>query len=217
MTLVEFTAMVKDEANKGDRLDAAIPTRISMAVQRLERRYTMKYMERFTTITIPSGDSSYTLLAAVKSIEFLRYYSDGLGDFVKLPQVDPTDVLGDSQRNPEGFWIDGVTTLRFDNTVQEDLDLQFCRTEYSSLPLDDASWILANATDCLLAETMIVLSTRAREPSWKDKYGDMLQTSMADLFRADNELRNTARDYTMQPPPMDLGSRYYNRYPGDDG
>lgn len=214
MTLSEFTALVKDEANKGSTLDAAIPARIQMAVTRLERRYTMKYMEVFDTFTLSAAATDprrHDLDVKLKDIEFLRYTSTH-GRYHYLMQANPADVLRDDQCHPTGFWLSGMSTLWFDNTVQEDLPLEYLWSEYSTQPLVDDHWLLVNAQDCLLAETMKVLSTRAREPSWLEKYDNMLTTSKADLFRADQELRNTLRDYTMVAPSS---GHHRARYPGD--
>ncbi len=214
MTLAEFIALVKDEANKGDRLDSIIPTRVNMAVQRLERRYTMKYLEQQADYSLAVGDNKITLpTTGIKGINFVRYQGTS-GDYEYLSQCDPKDVIRDSEMAPTGYYLVGTTELWFDNTVQEALDIQVNWSQLSATPISDDHWILANAVDCLLAETMIVMSTRAREPSWKETYGQMLQSAMEDLFRADNELRNTDRDYRMEQPGS-IPDTFYRRYPGD--
>lgn len=218
MNLTDFTAMVKDEANKGTRLDAIIPLRIQMAVQRLERRYTMKYMERFVIISLDPGAAEPRAVAfpanGMKGVNFMRYSCVRTGQYRYLHQCDSQDVLSDDQCNPTGYWFDGTQYIWFDNTVQEALELEFSFNEMSAWPpTNDEHWLLTNAADCLLAETMMLLATRARAPEWKQLYGDMLNSAQSDLFRADNELRNSDMDTVMEAP----GTRrvYTNRYPGD--
>jgi hypothetical protein len=221
MTLTEFTAMIKDEANKGDRLDLAIPTRVEMAVRRGERRYTLKYMEKYTDALVLLADSNTlafpvdATVASVKSVNFMRYLDTQCSDNVYLPMVDPTAVYMDAGGNPEAYWLSGVETIYFDNTPTEDLDLEFSYNGYSVWPpAGDEHWLLTNASDWLLGETMKLLSTKAKEPSWLDKYNPMLKEAEADLFRADNELRNGNVDYVMGPQTQ---MTYRRRYPNDDG
>lgn len=220
MTLTEFTAMIKDEANKGDRLDLAIPSRIEMAARRGERRYSLKYMERYTdalvlladtnSLAFPSDDAT---VASVKSVNFMRFQCNS--ENVYVPMVDPTAVYTDAGGNPEAYWLSGIDTIYFDNTVTEDLDLEFSYNAYSVWPpVSDEHWLLTNAPDWMLGETMKLLSTKAKEPSWLDKYNPMLKEAEADLFRADNELRNGNVDYVMGPQAV---LTYRNRYPNDDG
>lgn len=218
MNLTEFTELVKDEANKGTRLDTIIPLRIQLAVQRLERRYTLKYLERFVILSLDPDASEPRAVAfpanGMKGTNFMRYSCARTGRYEYLHQVDAGDVIGDDRCNPTGYWFDGVKYIWFDNSVQEALDLEFSFNEYSAWPpADGTHWLLSNAADCLLAETMILLATRARAPEWKQLYGDMLSTAQVDLFRADNELRNSDTDTVMQAPGT---VRYRNRYPGDD-
>jgi hypothetical protein len=224
MTLTEFTAMIKDEANKGDRLDLAIPSRIEMAARRGERRYSLKYMERYTTLSLdpdateprqvafPTDDAT---VASVKSVNFMRYLQSSIQDNIYIPMVDPTAVYADLGGPPEAYWLSGVNYIWFDNTVTEALELEFSYNAYSVWPpVSDEHWLLTNAPDWMLGETMKLLSTKAKEPSWLDKYNPMLKEAAADLFRADNELRNGNVDYVMGPQAV---LTYRNRYPNDDG
>ena len=219
MNLTDFTAMVKDEANKGDRLDAIIPARVALAVQRLERRYTLKYMERFVILSLDPDATEPRAVQfpanGMKGTNFMRYSCVRTGRYRYLHHVDAGDVTGDAACNPTGYWFDGVKYIWFDNSVQEALDLEFSFNEKSTWPpANDEHWLLANAADCLLAETMMLLATRARAPEWKQLYGDMLNTAQSDLFREDNELRNADMDTVMVPPGADRYSNR-NRYPGD--
>jgi len=218
MNLTEFTQMVKDEANKGTRLDDIIPTRIAMAVQRLERRYTLKYMERYVILTLDPNATEPRAIQfpanGIKGANFMRYSCVRTGEYEYLSQCDSRDVLRDDRCNPTGYWFDGRKYIWFDNSVQEPLDLEFSFNENSAWPPQDGThWLLDNAADCVLAETMQLLATRARAPEWKQLYGDMLNSAQADLFRADNELRNSDMDTVMQAPGSPR--RFTNRYPGD--
>lgn len=218
MILSDFTALVKDEANKGDRLDSAIPLRVQMALRRIERRYTFKYMEAFTTMTLlalAANPRVFTLPdGGIKTMGFLRY--PWRCQYLYLTQVDPSEVESNDPRNPTGYWLNGTTEIWFDNTVQQDLALEWQYTAYSALnPIADTNWMLQNGADYLLGETMMLLATRANEPSWATKYQTMRDEAKADMFVADNEYRNADVDARMAAPGE--RNRRYGRYPGDEG
>lgn len=215
MTLAEFIAMVKDEANKGSALDAYIPNRVQMAVMRAERKYTLLYMMVLDTDQTldPDADDPRVLEidANIKSINFIRYTHCARYVYLNLV-VDPSNVLSnDVGCKPTGYWLNGPGEIVFDNAVSEELDLEISYNVYSEYPIDDDCWLLSHATDWLLGETMKLLSTRAKEPKWRDDYKEEQAEAENDLFRADNEARTANAIWRMEQPGTDRGEPRYRK------
>lgn len=204
MNLGEMQAAISDEINQGSRLDTYIPTYLRMAARMIERNYSFLYMDRFTELQVDVDASNPRFIAwpleegqsLLKSIGFLRYAANGKWNFLK-----PTDAnlikAEESQDSPSYYWLtgspDGQGYIVLDQPGTTDLTLEFMYKSYTKWPTASTatSWLLNNAEDVLLAQSLILMSGLADEPGWVSKYRPMWEMGIKTIMDADEELKNS--------------------------
>lgn len=202
MILSAFHTAISRECNKGARLDDVIPDYTRRAARFIERQHSLKYMERFVTFTVLAAAAEPRAVAfpntRVKAINFLRYLNSD-SEFNYLGQVDPQTVVANESAVPTGYWMDGLDYLWFDNTPQENIAMEFSFIEYTAWPTDTTKepWLLANAEEVMIAQTMMLMSGVAREPGWMELYKEMKAEGLQTLFVADEEMKASSRSESM--------------------
>lgn len=198
MNLGDFHSVISNEANKGSSFSDVIPAKVRQAARWVERNATLKYMERFVEASLSDRCWNFPT-TRIKSIIFVRHLLEN-GKYKQIIQVDPQQVVSIDEGIPDGFWIDGDDHFWFDAFPSEgNLELELLLVEYSDWPTDltKTHWLIDNAEDLLIAQTMILLAPTAREPEWIGMYTKSRDEALRTLLLADEELRQSARSERM--------------------
>lgn len=204
-TLSEFHTMVGDEINKGTRYDSVISRFVRRAGRFIERNYNFLYMERFAELDLDLSAANPRFIAfpslLTKKINFVRYPtviggSDNQG-YIYLQKVDPIDVTAiEPESNPRGYWQTGDETgsnfLVLDQIGTDELTFEVHYIDFSIWPTASTAthWLIDNAEDVLLAQTMRMMAPYANEPDWILAYKSMWEEGIRTLTMVDEEARN---------------------------
>lgn len=210
LSLGDFHTMAAEETSQASLVANRVVSATRQAARWIERNAEMQYMRRFVTFTVDaSAEYPRTLplpgkpdtdgdSMGFRSFGFVRFVlSDG--SFHYLNYVDPRDVTAVESKRPTGFWMDGVDYLWFDNTPPEDYEGELYYVKYSAWPTDTSSthWLLNNAEDVILGQTLIFLGSYLNEPEIKAHGMEMRTEGLATLLTADADLRSAHKDYQM--------------------
>lgn len=213
-TLAEFHSMVGDEVNKGTRYDSVIPRFTRRAARFIERNYNFLYMERFAELDLDLSSPNPRFVAfpseETKKVNFVRYPrvigGSNQQEYVYLSKVDPIDVVSiEPETRPRGYWQTGDATganfLVLDQVGTDELTFEVHYIEFSTWSTDTGSthWLLNNAEDVMIAQTMRMMAPYANEPDWIMAYKAMWEEGIRTLTMVDEEARNagTADGYKM--------------------
>lgn len=176
-TLGEFHARVALNANKGNSLNAVIPSTVALAADFLEKNYNFEYMKLTGSFT--QSTATKALPTGFKRMVFLRQVlgSDYPYGYRYLKAVDPSQIFRKDGSAPTAYWISGGTLLNFDNVPPEALDYEWAYYARTTWPTDveEEPWLVNNAAGLLLAQSMLFLAPVAREPDWFTTYGEMFK------------------------------------------
>lgn len=207
MNLGEFHELVKEEANKGTRLDTKIPAAVRRAARLIERAASFQYMQRYVSFTLdPDVEEPRVapLDPVVKAIRFIKAIdSTDPESYRRLSPVDPMDITSVKIGEPDRYWLDGMQFIWFDNAVEEPLPCEAGLTQYSIWPtdLEDTHWLIDNTEDVLLGMTMEQLAPGAREPDWLVTYGKMAMAGLKTLHDADYEIQHANKPSSLHYKP----------------
>ena len=200
-TLAEFHERVSETINRTDLFNAQIPNFVKLAARRIERRRTFQYMEKFnsSSLDLTEDTRSYaiSLLTAnqIKRINFWRIVNVTTGSdnvtFSYIEKVKAADALARPKKKPSHFWLDGwdnFILLEIPDKAYDNTEMQW--EEFTSWPTDmgQQPWLVTNAEDLLMAQTMLLMAPRLRmdEKSvnlWAGLGKDALDT----IFTAEQE------------------------------
>lgn len=201
----DLLAQVKDDANKGNSLVGAIPNRVAMAIDWIEKNYSLDYMNRFISGTFLAGSNDpgpYTNFPNMKSIEFIRLVEYGVArsaSYSYLTKVDPSDLAEIRISTPSKYWVDAGQWIWLDNIPKQNLPFQARYARYTGRPTTDdtTSWLFDNGYQLILGKTMQLLASYARQPAWFTLYQPMVDEGLRVLLLADEELKRTNTDLRM--------------------
>lgn len=202
--MVDFAGLktiVSAEISRGTALDASIGDRVNWAIRWLERNYNMQYMHRYVTFTLAANSRSVSFPSGgtPKRIEFIRQVKSD-NTIIEYPKVDPQDVT-ELTVDPTGWWLDGTEFLWFDRATSGALalELEMLYWQFSAdLVADaDAHWLLDNAEDLMVAQTMLFMARLAKQDAWIASYKNMRDEGLQTLISAEAELDAGARDPSM--------------------
>lgn len=202
MSLGDFKILVADEVNKGSLHDAAIAARIRMAARWFERNYSLRYMHRWVEFSIDHTVAEPRLIVPpprVRSYEFFRIIRTD-GTFGYLEKIAAADVLDLPTEEPTRFWADGDVNLVLDSTPKETYAAEIGYWEYTEWDsLDDASthWLLDNAEDAMLFQTMAYMMTFLRETTASlERYVGLRNQALSTIITADEQFEHGAAEST---------------------
>lgn len=193
MNLTDFTALVKDTAKRGNTLDSYIPIGIRQAVRWLERNYSLQYMKKFASFTLDPNSAQPRAIslpnARVKQIEFIRFVNSD-GSYAYPQKVDAQDSGALTEGMPSAFWLDGIDYIWWNATPTEETsgEIKYIQyTDWSSLTGTDEPWILANADDLVLYQSMLQLSPFIRDPNLQTMFKPLRDEAIRTLLLADEQ------------------------------
>lgn len=203
MTLDELYEAIRMEVNKGTAFDSILERKVFTAIQAIEAKYQLKYMEDYVTFQLNPEDENprtLSLPARLKSFIFVRIAEDD-GSYVYIPQIDATAVSANDEGAPTGYWVDGTSYMWLDNTPTEPNEMEMAYLGYTDLEAlsgDKTHWLFDNACNAILGQTMLYLIPTMREPTLYPLYQQMRAEGVDTMLTADEELRASNRDLSME-------------------
>lgn len=212
LTLAEFKALVSDGLGRGTTLDSVIGTRIAMAVQWLERNYTFQYMRQWTELqALTSAQFPYIVSLhnmRIKGIELIRQRtSDNEGGHLfgrPLKRVHPGDRESRSAGPVESYWPNGVSSIILNSIPTEDLTFEAHIKQFTAWGTADdfTHWLMDNATQLLLARTMMMLVPRTRDPKLWQTYKAEFDLELQSFNVSEEEIQ--ANDFVSVWEPQEF-------------
>ena len=202
MSLGTFKTLVSDEVNKGALHDAVIAARIRMAARWFERNSALKYMHRWVSFTIDHTAAEPRLIIPpprVRSYEFVRILQDD-GEFRYLNKVESMDVGRVIPGDPQQFWLDGRENLVLDATPSETLSAEmgyFQYSDWNGLGDTQDHWLLSDAEDAMLGQTMLLMAAYLREGlEFVQQYSKMRDEALVTIMAAEEDFAHGAAETT---------------------
>ncbi len=200
MSLGTFKTLVSDEVNKGSLHDAAIASRIKMAAKWFERNLPMKYMHRWVSFTIDPLAAEPRLIIPpprVRNYEFVRIVKSD-GTFGYLNKIEAMDVGRVEEGTPKQFWLDGRENLVLDTTPVESLSAEmgyFQYSDWNGLGDTQDHWLLSDAEDAMLAQTMLLMAAFLREGlEFVQRYKLMRDEAIVTITSAEEDFAHGAAE-----------------------
>lgn len=205
-TLGELHTMVQQSLQKGTTLDTVIPSRVRQAARWIERNYTFQHMRRIGTLQIDLGSefpwAIETPSKTWKSIELVRIV-DG-GNIYKL-DMDPdySQQLTFPVERPTRYVLDGVERIMLNANPDKNYYMEIFWTQYTSWGVADefTCWLLENAEDLLLYQTMIHMALFLRDDRMAQTYIGGRDEALRTLLLEAQERVTAGLELTMQFTP----------------
>lgn len=200
ITLTDFYAMVRTAHGRGTSLDALLPRFVEQACLWMERNNSMKYMEREGDVLL-AADSTFpdTMVLPNCRVKAVRWVRTLVGSDAACTswnyfrKLDPREQRSDRMETfPRGYWQSGHSTIRISGPVEEDTTFSVGWYQYTDWPTEDndgecAHWLIVNAHDLMLAQTMIQLAPVLRDKGLLDTWGPVRDQALKTLVQADEE------------------------------
>lgn len=198
--LGEFHTMVSDALGRSTSLDTVLKRRVELAARWLERNYTFMYMKQWKVFTAQVA-ATYPYIINVydlqlKGIELIRRRttaSDGSIQFDRpLTAVHPADRETRPTGNPESYWLNGVNSIILNSVPDEDMTFEAHVKLFTKWNKDDdnfSHWLLDNATELLLARSLMMMSVRTRDPDHYAMYKTELDLEMSTFNVSEEDLQ----------------------------
>lgn len=181
LTLGEFHALVQDGIGRGSSVSSLIPLRVKMAANWLERNYLFQYMRTWRTLEVSASAEFPHIISLsqipLRGVELIRRKQLGDDETIvfgrPLKKVKPADRESRPEGVPESYWLNGRSSIVLSSIPNEDMTFEVHLQEYTNWGSgeDWTHWLLDNATQLLLARTMMILgSTRLRDPKLWEMY-----------------------------------------------
>ena len=200
----DFHTLVRDTIKRGTSLDSLISTAARQSARLVERNYTLQYMRRYVTFSLdPAADKPRAIpfpSVRVKSIRFIKLILDD-GTFSFVEKADPRQLVETATELPTHYWLDAFDNIWFNNTPDQvypaEMDaVQF--TDWSALTSTSTHWLLDNADDLLLAQTMLQLSPQIRDDKMMALYKVLRDDALRTLLLSEEELEGSNTNEVMQ-------------------
>jgi hypothetical protein len=205
MNLGQFHSLVTAEVKRGNSLDNIIPLRVELAVKFLERNFSYGYMGRRIEVLLdPSvADPKHVALGAdVKAVKWLRYTQPESGNYFYLTKEDAQLQVAAGAGYATTYSLVGDDSIVLDKTPTAIYTLEgevFFYTDWSQDALAE-HWILRNAPDLLLSQTMLGIGNYLRDMQMIQHYrgarDEALKTSLLAEDAADYDGINTEMAYS---------------------
>lgn len=206
MNLAEFYDDIRAHANRGDKIDPVLHGAVRSAVLWMERNYTLPYMTRYLTFVLGKDKQATVIPCRMKSFQFARVVRGT--KLYRIEKVDPATIREIPTDAPKRLWFDGVDYVWFDAIAPEDLTINLSVSAYTDWPTSGSPdedefthWLMDNATDFMLAQTMFNLAPFVREADWFALYGRMREEALKTLILAnvEQEVRGSSEKMEYYP------------------
>ena len=170
-TLSWFHGLVRRTLNRGTKYDADIVDFTRLAVDFIEKNYSLAYMRNIEEITLGVADAEVVLGSRIKSVEYIRIVTEGEEDrYSFVNKGDPEDFKKRRSEKPWGYsFKQNSPVMNFELASEPDQDYvaEVCYYGYSDWPTDLSKrpWLIEHAANLLLWQTLILLSPIVRLPA----------------------------------------------------
>lgn len=205
MNLGEMHSLVSEAIGRSTAYDTQIPGYVRRAARFLERNYTFQYMNIYSTFPLDADAAEprlITLPSALKKDRLIRIVKSD-GEYQDLRKGDPSDVKALLTEIPSIYWLSGDDKIWLGQTPAEDYSCEIYWTKYTTWPTDlgQTTWLLTNAEDVLLAQTMVMMSPHLKDPDVLQLWSGNLTTCLKSLIDADSDL-----EFSNKPAVMNYGT-----------
>lgn len=182
-------------------MDGVIPKRVALAARWLERNYTFQYMKEWKTFNVVTTASFPYIITLsdllVKRINVVRKRvtaADGTIEYgLPLKQLEPGDrSTRPIAAEPESYWLNGVSSLVLNTHPSENMTFEANLTLFTrwGSATSWTHWLLDNATELLLARTLMMLSVRRRDPKLYATYQSEFDLEIKSFNVAEEDLQS---------------------------
>lgn len=196
MTLGEFHTLVKDSLRRGTTLSTQIVQQTQLAVQWLERNYTMSYMEQFRLFQLEANKRTieFPTNAVHKAFKMLRLV-DTDGGYLPLNKVEPEDLTrvvsslnATGRIVPSQYFVVGKTIV-LDAFPSEALNGEAIIHQYSDWPTDTGEThdLLNMGADVLLQQTCLFMALYLKDAEMAAAYKTLRDEAVKTLVIAEVE------------------------------
>lgn len=206
VTVGDFYTTLRNAHGRGNEFDSVQDGVTRRAVRLIEQNYTLSYMRRFVSFQLQANTRAVPQPDRVKEIEFIRVK---LGDsksndyrylhYVHPKMIEEKGIGSDDDRVPLAFWLDSDQYIWFDGAPSSDENLEMYYTQYSEWPTNtsETHWLLNNAEEVLLAQTMIGMAPFLRDPEVVQLWTQQRDLAMKTLLLAEDEREYHGRSFKM--------------------
>lgn len=208
MNLGELHQEIKLSLARGSELDSIIPGFVRRAAKWLERNYTFAYMRQFLELHIDLETATtpgYIELGrgAPKAINMFRWIGDD-GEYSYLKRIEPKEVAVRATGVATGYWLDGVKRIVLSATPTQNLNGELQLARYTAWPANADEfehWLIDQAEDVLIAQTLMMMAPRLRDPRLIDTYKSVRDEGLTTLINAEDEILYNDKDGGMVARP----------------
>lgn len=201
MILSEFHTLVSEAIGRSTAYDNQIPGYVRRAARMLERNYNLQYMNVYSTFEIDAEAEEPRLIqmpASMKRDRLIRIVQSD-GTYNDLRKIDPHDIKVLRTELPSAYWLSGDDKIWLAQAPAEDYSAEIYWTRYTTWPTDPGgeAWLLDNADDVLLAETMVLMAPHLKDPDLISLWQGNLQLCVKTLVDADFILEDSNKPAVM--------------------
>lgn len=211
VSLGEFHTLVSDALGRGPSLNSVIPRRVQFAANWLERNYTFQYMRQFRLLGV-SATAEFPHIVSLHDLEIKRIKAirrretDTDGSYLFSPPLKQVDPIERSTRpfgQPESYWLNGVSSIVFNSTPDEDMTFEGHFVLFTKWGSDDdwTHWLLDNATQLLLCRTLMVMMPRTRDPALYQAHKTEFDLELQSMNVAEEDLQSSQPFVSRWEPP----------------
>lgn len=201
MILSALHSRISRAIGRGTAYDAEIPDYVKEAALFIERNYTFQYMNRFSTFTLDADAAQprlITLPTRLKKDNLIRIVNAD-GTYGKLAKIDPQQQTALLTEPPTGYYLDGDTRIWLAQIPDQDYSCEIFWTAFTTWPTDYSNepWLAANASDVLMAQTMVDMAPHLKDETLTALWGGKLTMHMKSLLDADLDLQEANKPAVM--------------------
>lgn len=209
-TLSEFHTLVSDALGKGTSLDTLIAKRTEWSARWLERNYVFQYMRSWQVLTV-DNDADFPYIVSLSGLNLRkletirRRTTDTDGSYLfgrPLRYVKPADRESRPFGVPESYWLNGVTSIILNSVPDEDMTFEAHIQSFTSwgTAAGWTHWLLDNATNLLLTRTLMMMTSRSRDPKMWETYKGEFDLEIQSFNVAEEDVQTGDSIQVWEPP-----------------
>lgn len=210
MDLSDVHEEVRNSLARGTAFDSEIPQYVKKAARWLEREYNFRYMQRYGEFTLKTDAVEPRVIelphTRVKSVRFLREVDSEDNSYIYYTKIDPADNTSKEEGQPLAYWPSGQNHIILDRDPKENIDLEIGWWEYTAWPTDggDTHWLIENAFDVLVAQTMIFFAARLRDPRMRQLFAPDRDEGIKSVFKVEEDAEFEDTSMQMEYHPFEV-------------
>ena len=201
MNLADFHTLVSEAIGRSTAYDSQIPGYVRRAARFIERNYTLQYMNVYSTFELDAEATEPRLIqlpAGIKRDRLIRILGQDKS-YNDLRKVDPADVKTLRTERPSAYWLSGDDKIWLAQAPDQDYACEIYWTRFTTWPTlpDGTTWLLQNADDVLLAQTMVLMAPHLKDPDLVTMWSQNLLNCLKTLLDSDLALEDSNKPAVM--------------------